>query len=393
MGVKWERLPDVWGGFFTARPLAPSSSLPKHWFDLQMFAAEDEGRTEDPTGKRIEKARGEGQVAKSAEITMAVSLLVAGMIISLTLPRIVGNEMSYLRYYLENLSTLDLSEETLRIHFLNIGAHVLAVLWPIALAECVVAVGCNVAQVGWLFTWEPLRPKWNKLFPNPMKLVDRLLLGKTAFFNMMKSIAKIVVIGLISYETITEWLPRLLLTWGMTPYDSVELIVVIAWELLWKICLFLLAVAAVDYLFNRYMWKDSLKMKKEEVKDEAKQAEGDPIIKRAQRQKMMQVMRRRMMKEIPTADVVITNPTHYAIALKYDQATMTAPKCVAKGEGFLALKIRSIAEEHGVPCVENKPLAQAMYKTVEIGQEIPAEFYSAVAEVLAYVYRTKKATA
>ena len=178
--------------------------------------------------------------------------------------------------------------------------------------------------------------------------------------------------------------------WQMQPYVILNLIVSISWELIWKICLFLLLIASADYGFNRYQWKDSLKMKKEEVKDEAKQAEGDPIIKRAQRQKMIQVARRRMMREIPTADVVITNPTHYAIALKYDQSVMTAPRCIGKGEGFIALKIRQIAEEHGVPIVENKPLAQALFRGVEIGEEVPPQFYSAVAEVLAYVYRTNK---
>jgi len=381
---------DVIDEFICLMPSNRKNVCSNYWFDIQLFAADDEGRTEDPTGKRISKAREEGQVAKSIEINQSLELLVAGMVFVFILPRIIGQEMNYVKYYLSHLSELELTIESFRAMMLNIGIHILAVIWPLLLAEIVVAIGANLAQSGWLFTWKPLQPKWNKIFPNPKKLVDRLLIGKTMLFNLTKSIFKITFISWISYGVIVNYLPAMISMWQMQPYVILNLIVSISWELIWKICLFLLLIASADYGFNRYQWKDSLKMKKEEVKDEAKQAEGDPIIKRAQRQKMIQVARRRMMREIPTADVVITNPTHYAIALKYDQSVMTAPRCIGKGEGFIALKIRQIAEEHGVPIVENKPLAQALFRGVEIGEEVPPQFYSAVAEVLAYVYRTKK---
>jgi flagellar biosynthesis protein FlhB len=366
------------------------NSRPPHWFDLQLFAAEDEGRTEEATSKRISKARGEGQVAKSQELSQVIGLYVGTLILMLILPRIVGYEMNHMRYILENLSTLNLSRASLQMHFVQIGIHLIAVIWPLALAEIVVSVGTSMAQVGWLFTWQPLQPKWNKIFPDPKKLIDRLLIGKTMAFNLAKSVVKIGVIGWIAWTVLSKHMGAIMGTWGMQPFQSTEFFIAIAYEMVWKICLFLAVVAAADYLFNRHQWQDSLKMKKEEVKDEARQSEGDPMVKQAQRKRMMQMARRRMMKEIPTADVVITNPTHFAVAIKYDQATMTAPRVIAKGEGFIALKIRQIAEQHGIPCVENKPLAQALYKGVEIGSEVPPQFYQAIAEVLAHVYRIRK---
>lgn len=364
--------------------------IQKYFFDLQLFAAEDEGRTEAPSGKKISKARGEGQVAKSVEITQVLTLFTGVLVLTYVLPRVVGYQIRHMKYFLQNLSTLELSQHTLILHMVEIILHLLAVLWPVLLVEILVSIGSNIAQVGWLFTWEPLKPKWHKIFPDPKKLIDRILIGKTVFFNLAKSILKVGIIGMIAWFTIKDFLPSLLTTWGMQPYGTVELIGEIAFQLVKRICLFLLLIAVCDYFYNRYQWHDSLKMKKEEVKDETKQSEGDPQVKQAQRRKMMMMSRRRMMKEIPTADVIITNPTHYSIAIKYDQGSMAAPKVIAKGEGFLALKIRQIATEHGIPLVENKPLAQALYRGVEVGAEVPPEFFRAVAEVLAHVYRLRK---
>ncbi|MEK8022573.1 MAG: flagellar biosynthesis protein FlhB [Candidatus Hydrogenedentota bacterium] len=363
------------------------------WFDLQLFASEDEGRTEDPTGKRISKAHGEGQFARSPEIGQVLGLVVGAIVIMIILPRFVGYQVRHLKYFLGNLSTLELSQESLIIHFYEIMIHFAAVLWPIALAEIIVTTGASLAQTGFHFSWTPLQPKWNKIFPNPSKLIDRLVIGKTMLFNLVKSTAKVAFIGWIAYGVISDYLPQLLTTWSMQPYPIIRLIVEVSFELVKRICFFLAVIAAADYAFNHWQWKDSLKMKKEEVKDESKQSEGDPQVKQAQRKRMMMMARRRMMREIPTADVVITNPTHYSVAVKYDQSMMVAPRVIAKGEGFIALKIRQIAQEHGIPLYENKPLAQALYKGVEIGDEVPPQFYQAIAEVLAYVYRQKKKTA
>jgi len=359
-------------------------------FDLQLFAAEDEGRTEAPSGKKIATARGKGQVAKSAEITTVLTLFAGVLVLTYILPRIVGYQIRHMKYFLENLSTLELSESTLILHLVEIVLHLLAVLWPIMLVEIVVSIGSNVAQVGWLFTWEPLKPQWNKIFPDPKKLIDRMVIGKTMLFNLTKSVLKVGVIGIIAWYTIIDFLPELLATWGMQPYKTVQLIGEVAFELVKKICIFLILIAIGDYFYNRYQHTESLKMKKEEVKDESKQSEGDPLVKQAQRRKMMTMSRRRMMKEIPTADVIITNPTHLSIGIKYDQGSMAAPTVIAKGEGFMALKIRQIATEHGVPIIENKPLAQALYRGVELGSEVPPDLFRAVAEVLAHVYRLRR---
>ncbi|RMH58454.1 MAG: flagellar biosynthesis protein FlhB [Candidatus Hydrogenedentota bacterium] len=360
------------------------------YFDLQMFAAEDEGRTEDPTNKKISKAREQGQVAKSQEVNQIVTLFMGCLIGFLVFPRVVMKEVDHLRYFFENLGTLELTDGSLRTLILENILHLLNVIWPVILVQVIVAIGINVLQVGWLFTWNPLKPKLNKIFPQPKKLIDRLVIGKTVLFNLFKSFLKVVGCGFIAYLVLKKNLPQLLTLWKLMPYPVTATILKIAFELLWKISVLLGILALADYAYSRYQWKDSLKMTKQEVKDERRQSEGDPEIKKAQRRRMMEVVRRRMMREIPTADVVITNPTHYAVAIKYDNATMQAPTVVAKGEGFLAIKIRQIAEENGVPVVENKPLAQALYRGVEIGSEIPPQFYQAVAEVLAYVYRMKR---
>lgn len=362
----------------------------RYFADLQMFAADDEGRTEDPTDRKIQKAREEGQVPKSQEIIHVISLYLGALVAVITLPWFIGYEVGYLRHWFGNLHSFELSQASMQGLSAELIGHILAVLWPMLLVQVFVAIGGNILQVGWVFTWQTLQPKWNKIIPTPSKLFDRLVFGKTVFFNLAKSVMKLVGVVTIAWFVFEAKLPLLLAMWKMEPYTTIDLVVDLAYELTWKICLFLAILSFADYSFNRHQWKESLKMRISEVKDERKQAEGDPEVKRAQRRRMMEVARRRMMKEIPTADVIITNPTHYAVAVKYDAGMMTAPKVVAKGEGFIALRIREIAAEHGVPLYENKPLAQALFRGVEIGSEIPPQFYGAVAEVLAYVYRLKK---
>lgn len=368
------------------------ASIHPRWFDLQTFArAEDEGRTEEPTQKKIGKARGKGQVAKSVEIGQALTLLFGFLLVWATSRSILGGQARYMRYVLGRLDALDVSQASVRLRYIEAGSVVLAAIVPLLLLVVVVQVVANVAQFGFVFSWEPLRPNLSKLLPNPSKLIGRLLpFGRAFFFNFAKSLFKVAVIGFLGWTVLSDSIPAFASMALMPPLASATGTLEIAVGIVLRASFILLLIAAADYLFQRHEWREGLMMRKEEVKDERKQAEGDPEVKRQQRRRMMETARRRMLREVPRADVVITNPTHYAVALKYESLTMRAPTVVAKGEGFLALRIRRLAEESDVPVVENKPLAQALYKTVEIGREVPAEFYGAIAEVLAYVYRRKR---
>ena len=358
-------------------------------FDLQRFAAEDEGRTEDPTSKKIEKAREEGQVAKSIEIPQALTILAALSALYWTFPRILKIFHNYFTHILSNLSEIDVSQGSVGLIITQAVVLLFSVSWPAMVAAVAVAIFGNYLQVGLLFTLKPLKPKWNKIAPTPKKIAERFFPSKMIMFNFAKSVFKVAVMGIIGYMVLRDNFLTLITTSDMGYTNAVMFVAAVAYEFIVKASIFLLIIALFDYLFQRYQWKESIKMKKQEVKDEMKQAEGDPQVKAEIRRRMREVMRRRMMQEVPHADVVITNPTHYAIAVRYDAAVMRAPQVMAKGEGFLALRIIEIARDNDVPTVENRPLAQALYRSCEVGDEVPPELYHAVAEVLAFVYRLK----
>ncbi|MBL4889933.1 MAG: flagellar biosynthesis protein FlhB [Candidatus Lindowbacteria bacterium] len=355
--------------------------------DLQMFAAEDEGRTEDPTDKRIEKAREEGQVPRSVEINQVIALFLGFLVIMVMLPKFIGYEMVEVTYFLGNLSTLEFSHAATAGLAFKVTTHMFLLTWPIMATQLFVAIFGNVAQVGFMFSWQTIQPKFNKFWPSFSKVIDKLLIGKTMIFNLAKSLLKLIGVIWIAYYVMSDSIPKLLSTWQMGTFNILDLIVKIAYELTWKICLWLIVLAAGDYVYNRYQWKQSIMMKKEEVKDERKQADGDPEVKRAQRKRMMEASRKRMMRELPSADVVITNPTHYAVAIRYDQSKEGSPRVLAKGEGYTAIKIKERASELGIPMYENVKLARELYALVEVGEEIPQDLFGAVAEVLVWLYK------
>jgi len=238
-----------------------------------------------------------------------------------------------------------------------------------------------------LFTLEPLKPKFNRL--NPIRGFQRLM-SMQGLVELAKAALKLTVVGYVTYGTLRDNFGVLLQSLEQSPLKAATDIWRILYNVALKVCMLLLVVAVLDLYYQRYQHRKSLRMSKKEVKDEIKQQEGNPQIKGKIRQRQRQIAMRRMMQEVPKADVVITNPTHYAVALRYDARTMSAPVVVAKGEGFIAARIKEIAKEHNVAIVENKPLAQALYRTVEIGEVIPAKLFQAVAEVLAFVYRLRQ---
>lgn len=347
----------------------------------------DEGRTEKATPRRREKARSEGNVAKSAELNSAVVLVAASLMmiwfghyLMTGLRRITGT-------ILRHMGTVNVTADSIPVYLWAGMKEIGLILAPLFVGIMAAGLAVNIGQVGFRVTGKVLHPKWSRL--NPVNGVKRLFSFHSAI-ELVKSILKLALVGGVIYLTISRELDRIYSLVDM-PF---ELLGAAVGHLLGRVFLVaslsLVILGILDYVYNRYEFEKSLKMTKEEVKEEMKQTEGDPKVKSKIREIMYRASFRRMMKKLPEADVVITNPVHLAVALKYDRHKNAAPLCVAKGARKVAERIKEIAREHGIPIVENPPLAQALYKIVDIGQEIPMDLYKAVAEVLAYVYRLKR---
>jgi flagellar biosynthetic protein FlhB len=264
------------------------------------------------------------------------------------------------------------------------GLLIFSVVGPVMMTALVLGILVNVLQTGFLVAPEALRPDFNRL--NPLTGITRYFSAR-GLVETIKACAKIAIIAWIAWSTISGSYTHML---DMMKQDLPTILTVLGdliYRLALRICGFLLVLAAADYAYQRVSFEKSIRMSKTEVKQESKQAEGSPIAKSRQRAQMRMMAKKRMMSDVPLADVIITNPTHFAVALKYDGMGMVAPRVVAKGADLIAARIREIAQENGVPIVENPPLARNLYKNVEVGQDIPPDLYSAVAEVLAYVFQ------
>jgi len=361
-----------------------SNDCPILYYDLQFFADKD-SKTEKPTPRKREKAREEGQVAKSMEINTAFLLIFmfAGLKIfaSFMYKRITS---VFKNTYMLFPQLDDLFNVSSMLKFASdIFTQTLIIVAPLFAISMVVGFSVNFAQVGWHPTLKPLKPNFDRL--NPIKGFSRLF-SKQALIELLKSIGKIAIIAVIIYNCIVDEMENLLLLLDMELMPFIIYIGSLLINIGLKVGLFFIFVAAADYFFQRYEFEQNLKMTKEEVKEEYKMTEGDPQVKSKIRQKMREVSLRRVIKDIPKADVIITNPTHYAVALQYDSSVHSAPVVIAKGVDYLAMRIKNIAKENNIEIVENKVLARTLYQTVEIGEEIPPELYQAVAEILAFVY-------
>jgi flagellar biosynthetic protein FlhB len=351
--------------------------------------AENSGqeRTEKATPKRREQARKKGQVAQSREIPSVLILMT-----SLGVFFFAGN---YLFWNLNDLVTgvytnLDTfrfeSMSDARPFALDIYKQLFRILLPFFVPILVAGIAGNVLQVGFEIHGEALALKFDKL--NPVNGVKKLF-SLRSLVELGKGIVKIVVVCAVAYGVVSRYLQQFSNLMQQEISGVLLFVGRVSFEICFFVCLALTVLAALDFAYQRWQHEKSLRMTKQEVKDERKQTEGDPKIKARIRRIQMEMAHRRMMAAVPDADVVITNPTHLAIALRFDGRTMTAPRILAKGAGYVAERIRQVAFENDVPIVENKPLAQTLYKIVEIGDEIPVELYRAVAEVLAYVYRLR----
>ncbi|MFA6759900.1 MAG: flagellar biosynthesis protein FlhB [Sulfuricurvum sp.] len=350
------------------------------------MAAEDEGRTEDPTQKQIEKARADGNVPNSREISGMFTLLVAIAIFILFLPYIYANISTLARYYFSLIGSSITQEMLLNVTIITMR-ELFFIVMPVAFAVAIAGIVGNVSQFGFLFSTKAIEFKPEKLdFIKGAKNLFSLKKILDALKTTSKSFMVLGVAFYFFYE-FTKELPM------VTLYTLADQLVWLAKKAIFLalvIYMIMLAFALVDLVVTRRRYTESLKMTKQQIKDEHKNAEGDPKVKAKIRTLQMQAARKRMMSSVAKADVVITNPTHYAVALKYDELNTQAPVVVAKGVDHIAFAIRKIAKENGVHIVQNPPLAREIYAKVDIDRQIPSELFSAVAEVLAYVYKMNK---
>lgn len=348
--------------------------------------AKDPSKTEKATSRQRKKARDEGEVVKSTELIAFLTfsgiflvMVIFGKTTMIKLQEVIKHFYGRDSFHLNDAVFQSLVLEGELKFFLIILPFLATILIMVFLG--------SFAQFGWLFTLKPLEPKFNKL--NPIKGFQNQMLSLNTLAELAKTVIKVVVISYVCYKAFTPYI------YDLPPLSEMSLfyILEVLYKILFRVCVYtaivLAFLAIIDWAFQKYRYEDKLKMTKQEVKDEMKDIEGNPEIKRRRFQKMIELSRKRMMAAVPTADVVVTNPTHFAVALKYEK-DMFSPKVVAKGQGFVALKIKEIAKENNVPTVEDKPLARALFKMVDVDEFIPEKLFKAVAEVLAYVYKLNK---
>jgi len=345
-------------------------------------------KSEEPTPHRLREAREKGQVAKSKEITTAFLLL-----LSYVLFRYLGDYMW--RNLAEMAQTLfqlvpEAREFSLPFvgYLLLIGLRGMAfVLLPIFGIVFIAAFLAEAMQTGFVFAADPLSPKIERV--NPLEGFKRMF-SLQGFIELLKSILKIIIVFYIAWYAAKDDLPYVMVLMEAHPWQSLVLGGSIAYNIAIRVGMFYIVIAILDYFYRRWEYMRNLRMTKQEIKEEYKRLEGDPLIKQRMREMQRQVAHQRMMSAVPQADVVVTNPTHLAVALKYEQNRMKAPLVLAKGERKSAEQIRAIAEAHEIPIVQNETLARSIYRTTKVNQEIPSDLYQAVAEILAYVYKIKK---
>lgn len=353
---------------------------------LQWFASpEEEGRTEEPSEYKLRKAREEGRVAKSQDLVAAIGLLLTAVTLAILAPWM----LSTLREMIVHFLRLSTESDIVTDGALAAGLffrYLLRLLLPLASVGVLAALFGNILQVGFLFSVKPITPDFKKVIPRLGQYFQKTIFSLEGLYNLGKSILKITIIGLVAWILVNGELERLRNLYLAPFWTSLKLVSGMILKLILAVAVTLLALSIPDYMFQRRQFLERMKMTKQEVKEERKMHEGDPQVKGRLRERMRDLLTRNMAVNVPKADVVITNPTHFAVALEWDREAMAAPMVTAKGRDEAALRIRRIAEDARVPVVENRPLARALYAETEIGQVIPERYYQAIAAVLAHVY-------
>ena len=349
-------------------------------------------KTEPATAKKLEDARKEGQVAKSKDLGNAISLLALFTALKIFIPYIGQSfleafHLAYSKFYdLTASSNQNLTLDFMHSIIIQFIIKILLILLPVFAIAVVVAFVTDLVQVKWKVTAKPMKPKFSKI--SPVSGFKRIFSSRSVV-ELIKSIAIITLLVIFAYNELKDRFIYLFYFYDLEAVQCLEFIGDLVIDLGFKLSAVLLIIGLADYIYQKYKFNQDMKMTKQEVKDEFKNTEGNPEIKAQIRRKMRQASQRRMMQSVPEADVVITNPTHFAVAIKYEPGVSRAPVVLAKGEDYLAQKIKDAARENDIEIVENKPLARALYYNVDIGSEIPPELYQAVAEVLAFVYKVK----
>jgi flagellar biosynthetic protein FlhB len=344
-------------------------------------------KTEEPTSRRLQESKNKGDVAKSMEIPSAAVLLAGLMTLYMLSGFFMQTISTFTAYFLANSHSIRIIPGNMTALAGECMVSMSYLVGPVMLAVFITALIANYAQIGFIFTGEKIKPDLKKIDPI-QGLAKKFSLQALA--ELVKSLLKVGIIGYVAYSEAYAALPQFMPLMDQTPLQIMTFAGKVAFWIFLKCALIIALLAALDYAFQRWQFMQKMKMSKQEIKEEAKMTEGDPQVKGRIRAIQMQMARQRMMAEVPKADVVITNPTRLAIALRYTGKEMQAPMVVAKGAGAIAQRIKEVAAEHNIPMVENKPLAQALFKTVAINEPIPENLFQAVAEVLAYVYGARK---
>jgi len=361
--------------------------------DLQWFASpEEEGRTHDPTEATYRRAREEGRVSKSQELIAALGLLLPGIVIIFLAPWILRNFVEMLQFFFTRINELDpLTDRLTAVVFAN---YFLRLMLPIFAIAIVAALFSNIIQVGFLFATKPLEPDFSKVLPKFGRYFGKIF-SMEGVFNFLKSILKMGVIGAVAFINISADFNRLINLQTSGLWEGISLISSLAARLLIITALLLIVLSVPDIFFQRWQFKQSLKMTREKAKEEIKQDEGNMEMRQKLRHRYRDMLSQNVTSAVPNADVVITNPTHYSVALEFDADRMEAPTVVAKGEDDLAFRIREIAKENGVPVVSHPPLTRTLYSETEIGDQIPLRYWNVVAMVVGkfFSYEQKQAKA
>ncbi len=353
-------------------------------FNLQLFAEE---KTEEATPHRREEARRKGQVAKSPDLNAALVMAVVVVLLFLLWQQAFSQIGGFFTWLLGGMLQRELTTGNLSYLFSSTAYFFLQLMAPVFLAALAVGLAANLMQIGFLLSPESLKFKLENL--NPLNGFKRML-SKRAVVDLIKSLLKVTVVAIVTYAVVRGSFHQLLFLADMSLPQGVALVAGLVFRVGLAAVMVFLVLAVLDFIFQRYDFRQRLRMSKQEVKEELKQTEGDPQLKAKLRERQRQMAMRRMMHSVPNATVVITNPIHLAVALLYKEGETEAPQVLAKGAGDVAHRITAVAREHRVPVVENRPVAQFLFKNVEIGQQIPVELYQAVAEILAMLYRIKK---
>jgi flagellar biosynthesis protein FlhB len=350
----------------------------------------EQEKTEEASSHKRDESRKHGSVAKSLEVNSAVMVIAGLSMISAASASVGSSVADTARYLFINAGRIQLTAGNVHSFALQAVIAGLVTMGPILFGMMLIGATVNYLQVGFMFSPEILRPKFEKF--NPLAGLKRILFTKRSMVELAKNLLKLTIVGIVSYGVISHMMDDVM---NLMDGDTTSVLTAfsgLALEVALKAGGAFLILAVLDYAYQRYEHEQSIKMTKEEVKEENKMMEGNPLIKSRVRSVQRQIAYKRMMHDVPNADVVVTNPTHLAVALQYDMKKMGAPTVTAKGAELIALRIKEIAREHNIPIVEDKPLARALYKSVKVGQEIPEQLFQTVAQLLAYIYKLKNST-